>query len=63
MHELESQVNDEVQAVQSRLDAANVPLEVASIKPKKTNIQVRLVSLAWAPHAVDSQGNSAAAWE
>jgi hypothetical protein len=63
LHELESHVNEEVQTVQNGLDAANVPLKVASIKPKKTDIQVRLLSLAWAPQAVDSQGRSAAAWE
>ena len=31
--------------------------------PKKTNITIRLVALAWAPYRKDAQGNLAAAWE
>jgi hypothetical protein len=59
LHDLQAQLEDEIQAIQSRMDASNEPLEVVSVKPKKTNIQVRLLTLAWAPY--DAQARPA--WE
>lgn len=59
LHDLQSQMDDEIQSLRSRMDASNEPLEAVSIKPKKANIQVRLVTLAWAPY--DEQ--SKPAWE
>jgi hypothetical protein len=59
LHELQAQLDEEIRTIQSRLDASNEPLEVVSVKPKKTNIQVRLLTLAWAPY--DAQGRPA--WE
>jgi hypothetical protein len=56
---LEAQLNEEVSAVQQRLDGSNEPLEVVAIKPKKANIQVRLLTLAWAPYTSDGSP----AWE
>ncbi len=51
---LNQQFQNEVAAVQSNL-AANVELQQVSIKPKKTNIQVRLLTLAWAPYTTDGK--------
>jgi hypothetical protein len=34
-----------------------------SLKPTKTNIAVKLVTLAWAPYWHDSQGKITPAWE
>jgi DNA helicase HerA-like ATPase len=59
LHELQTQIEEEIQRIQRRMDASNEPLDVVSIKPKKTNIQVRLLTLAWAPY--DEQ--SRPAWE
>jgi len=56
---LEQQFHEEVSAVQFRLDASNELLEVVVIKPKKTNVQVRLITLAWAPFKADGSP----AWE
>ena len=32
------------------------------LKPKKTNIDVKALVLAWAPHGVDAGGVATAAW-
>lgn len=37
-------------------------LETITIKPKKTDISVTLVALAWAPHLVSSTGEESQAW-
>ncbi len=52
---LEQQFHEEVAAVQGQLDAANEPLETVGIKPKKANVQVRLLTLAWAPYTADGR--------
>ena len=59
LHELQVQLDEEIYAIQTRMDASNEPLEVVSVKPKKSNIQVRLLTLAWAPY----DENSKPAWE
>ncbi|MDZ4802300.1 MAG: hypothetical protein SGI92_29425 [Bryobacteraceae bacterium] len=59
LDQLEQQFHEEVAAVQSRLDARNEPLDTVGIKPKKANIQVRLLTLAWVPYT--SEGKPA--WE
>ncbi len=56
MAELESQFQAEVAAAAARVDPSTEEFESVSIKPKKTNIAVRAVVLAWAPHWVDGGG-------
>jgi hypothetical protein len=51
---LEQQFHDEASAMQAVSDPA---IERVGIKPKKANIQVRLLTLAWAPYGQD--GNAA----
>ena len=63
MQELQEQLDFDMEAARSRMDAGNEPLEVISIKPKKTNIQVKLLTLAWAPYAPDGSGQMKPAWE
>jgi hypothetical protein len=36
---------------------ATETFDTVTVKPKKTNITVRLVALSWAPHWQDSEGN------
>lgn len=55
--ELQRQFDEEVAALSERLDPAAEVLEPISLKPKRTNIAVRAVLLAWAPH--DSAGRPA----
>ena len=47
----------------AKIDAQNEPLEPIGVKPKKTNISVQLVALAWAPFWRDESGEATAAWE
>jgi hypothetical protein len=54
-------VNAEFEAKAAELQGAGdptaEPLETLSIKPKKADIAVQLVALAWTPHWRDAQGN------
>jgi hypothetical protein len=63
LQELQDQLDFDMEAARSRMDAGNEPLEVISIKPKKTNIQVQLLTLAWVPFAPDASGQMKPAWE
>ena len=63
MQELQEQLDFDMEAARSRMDAGNEPLEVISIKPKKANIQVKLLTLAWAPYAPDESGQMKPAWD
>jgi hypothetical protein len=45
--DLNSAFKAEVDALQSKIDPATEPLETVTVRPKKTNITVRLVALGW----------------
>lgn len=47
IQELNAQIESEVAAMQTSSDASTEELESIVIRPKKTNIQVKLVALAW----------------
>lgn len=59
---LEAQFQEELAVSSSKADPATEELVHISVKPKKTNISVRAVVLAWAPHLVGADGNLKAAW-
>ena len=61
--DLEAQFQSETQALESSINPMIEKLESITVKPKKTNISVALVALAWAPHWQDSGGQLTAAWE
>ena len=46
--DLEAQVQAEIDAIPA--DVQNEPIETLAVKPKKTNIAVKLCSLAWVPY-------------
>ncbi|HWB19572.1 MAG TPA: hypothetical protein VG711_04670 [Phycisphaerales bacterium] len=46
----------------AEFEPAKDDLKTISLKPKKTNISVRAVVLAWAPYVTDGQGVVRAAW-
>ena len=55
--DLESQFAAETQALELAVSPATEAFDTVTVKPKKTNITVRLVALSWAPHWQDSQGD------
>ncbi|HSB09115.1 MAG TPA: ATP-binding protein [Blastocatellia bacterium] len=61
--ELEAELQSETQSLEGRIDANAEQLETTSIKPKKTNISVQLVALAWAPFWRDGSGTATPAWK
>jgi hypothetical protein len=61
--ELEAELQSETQALEAKMDAQSEQFETISIKPKKTNISVQLVALAWAPFWRGETGEVTSAWE
>ncbi|MFN7940773.1 MAG: type IV secretion system DNA-binding domain-containing protein [Thermoanaerobaculia bacterium] len=48
--QLESDLNQEVTALAGRVDPASETFERVAVRPKKSDLEVRRVLLAWAPH-------------
>lgn len=61
--DLEAQFKTETDAINVSVDSQTEPLEINTVKPTKTNIEVRLLSLAWAPYWHDAQGQAISAWQ
>jgi hypothetical protein len=61
--DLETQFKADTDAAAARIDPTTEKLESIAIKPKKTNITVRLLALAWTPTWVDASGTATSAWE
>lgn len=61
--DLEAELKSETQTLETGSDAQGEQLETISVKPKKTNISVQLVALAWAPFWRDQSGTATPAWE
>jgi hypothetical protein len=61
--ELDEQFKTETQEIEKAADAQSEPLEKISLKPTKSNISVKLLTLAWAPYWHDVQGQALPAWE
>lgn len=53
---LQREFDAEIAAVDQGFDPLTAPLEKLTLKPKKSNIKVRSVVLAWAPFADDGSG-------
>ena len=49
MADLDAKFKAETEALQSKIDPMTEPLTTIAVKPKKTNISIRLFSLAWTP--------------
>jgi hypothetical protein len=60
---LEAQFQAETDALDAEHDPAALELETVSIKPKKTDITVRSVTLAWTPYWRGADGTEKSAWE
>jgi hypothetical protein len=49
LEELNAQFKDDSDALEGKIDPATETLETVTIKPKKTDINIELVALTWAP--------------
>ncbi|MBX3303089.1 MAG: ATP-binding protein [Nitrospira sp.] len=61
--DLEAQFKSESDALAAATDPLNEKLETISVKPTKSNIAVKLVTLAWTPHWRDTEEQLIAAWQ
>jgi DNA helicase HerA-like ATPase len=63
LNELNAAFQADVAGLEARTDPSTEILNAIAVKPKKTNIAVRLFTLAWAPYRKDASGQLAPAWE
>jgi hypothetical protein len=61
--DLEAALAGEVAKLEASGDPLTAPLELVAIRPKKSDVAVRLVALAWAPFATTSGGAATPLWE
>ncbi|MFZ0749843.1 MAG: hypothetical protein WAM70_10830, partial [Pyrinomonadaceae bacterium] len=61
--DLDAQLKAETEAIQRSGDPQTEELEKVNLKPTKSNISVKLLSLVWTPQWRDSQGQLTSAWE
>ena len=61
--DLEGQLQAETSALEVSTDPAVEKLESITLKPKKTNISITLLTLAWAPYWRGAGGAKTPAWE
>jgi hypothetical protein len=60
--DLEAEFNSEMAAFEAKAEPLTERLETLALRPKKTNVAVRLVALVWVPGWQDAQGKVTPAW-
>jgi hypothetical protein len=60
--ELEAQAAGESEALKTAVDPLSEELEALEVKPKKTDVSVRVLSLGWAPYWRDERGGTTPAY-
>jgi hypothetical protein len=60
--ELEAQVQVELQEVGGAWDPASETLDTVTLRPKRTELTVQLVALAWVPCWKDAEGRMTPAY-
>jgi hypothetical protein len=60
---LETQFKTEMDALATSMDPLTEKLERVSLKPTKSNITVKLFTLAWLPYWKDEKGTQTPAWQ
>jgi hypothetical protein len=60
--ELEAAFQADGEAVRRQLDPLTEQLETVTLKPRRTDVDVQLVALAWAPYAAAADGTMMPAW-
>ena len=53
---LERELEEEIEALEERFDPQNEELEVFAVKPRRADVEVRRVVLAWAPYRKTEEG-------
>ena len=53
---LEAELQEEIQSLTAQWDIETIPLETLHVRPKKSNISTKLVSLAWVPYWAETNG-------
>ena len=61
--DLDGELQSEIDEAASATDPVTEKLETMTLRPKKTDVAVRLTALVWLPHWKDESGNLATAWE
>lgn len=61
--ELDAQFQAELQALETKIDPLTEELETITVRPKKTNVSVRLVALVWMPYWQQPDGSTSFAWQ
>lgn len=62
LEDLQTLIREETEQVSSCLDPLSEELEPHALRPRKSDISVVLVALAWMPYWQDSRGKHLAAW-
>jgi hypothetical protein len=60
---LEWQLQAEIAALEVSTDPLTEKFETVTLKPKKTNIAISLLSLVWVPFWQQANGSLSSAWE
>jgi hypothetical protein len=60
--DLDAQFQSELAALEAKLDPSTETLETITLRPRKSNIDVRFVALCWTPAWRSSDGSSTPAW-
>lgn len=63
MQELNGELEAEVEKLESRYDADSEELGILALKPRKADIDVRILALAWVPFRETSGGGLEPAWD
>jgi hypothetical protein len=63
LSDLDAEFKTETAASERSIDPQTEALDKVSLKPTKANINVKLLTLAWAPYWHDAQGGIKPAWE
>ena len=63
LEELNARLLAETEALELRFDASSEPLQDEHIKPRKSHITARLVTLVWVPFASDGAADALPAWQ
>ncbi|HTG91103.1 MAG TPA: hypothetical protein VL866_00845 [Pyrinomonadaceae bacterium] len=60
--DLDGEFQAEAKTLEQSIDPQTEQLEKVSLKPKKTNITVKLLTFVWAPFWKSADGKTTAAW-
>jgi hypothetical protein len=59
---LDAQFQEELAALESKTDPMTEHLETVVLRPRKSDVSVRTVALAWSPHWRDEDDQLTRAW-